>query len=51
MAKIKVLHVVRPAAGGMKNHIIDLVNRTDKSRFDVTVACPPNSQLWELFII
>lgn len=47
VSKIKVLHVVRPAAGGMKNHLIDLVRRTDKTRFDVTVACPPNSQLWD----
>lgn len=47
VSKIKILHVVRPAAGGMKNHLIDLVKRTDKTRFDVTVACPPNSQLWE----
>lgn len=47
MAKIKILHVVRPAAGGMKNHLINLVRYTDKSRFSVAVACPPNTELWE----
>ncbi len=47
MSRIKVLHVVRPAAGGMKNHLINLVRYTDKKRFDVTVACPLNTALWD----
>ena len=47
MTRIKVLHVVRPAAGGMKNHLINLVKHTDKTRFKVAVACPPNTILWE----
>lgn len=47
MSKIKILHVVRPAAGGLKNHLINLVRYTDKNKFDVTVACPPNSPLFE----
>nr|WP_242836758.1 glycosyltransferase family 4 protein [Desulfotomaculum nigrificans] len=46
LSKIKVLHVVRPAAGGMKNHLLDLVRLTDKTRYEVTVACPPGSQMW-----
>ncbi|MEG6513896.1 glycosyltransferase family 4 protein [Desulforamulus ruminis] len=46
LSKIKVLHVVRPAAGGMKNHLLDLVRLTDHTRFDVTVACPQDSLLW-----
>ncbi|AQS59570.1 glycosyl transferase family 1 [Desulforamulus ferrireducens] len=47
MSKIKILHVVRPAAGGLKNHLINLVRYTDKNKFDVTVACPPNCPLFE----
>lgn len=47
MKRIKILHVVRPAAGGMKNHLINLVRYTDKSKFAVSVACPPNTPLWE----
>jgi len=47
LSRIKILHVVRPAAGGMKNHLINLVRYTDKKRFDVTVACPPNTALWD----
>ncbi|MCL5290231.1 MAG: glycosyltransferase family 4 protein [Bacillota bacterium] len=47
MTRIKVLHVVRPAAGGMKNHLINLIQYTDQTRFDVAVACPPNTALWD----
>lgn len=46
LAKIKILHVVRPAAGGMKNHLLDLVRLTDQTRFDVTVVCPPDTSLF-----
>ncbi|WP_420794783.1 glycosyltransferase family 4 protein [Desulforamulus reducens] len=47
LTKIKVLHVVRPAAGGMKNHLINLIRYTDKNKFSVTVACPPGTSMWD----
>ncbi|GAB6180451.1 glycosyltransferase [Desulfotomaculum defluvii] len=47
MNKIKILHVVRPAAGGMKNHLINLIRYTDKNKFSISVACPPSTVLWE----
>ncbi|SHG98912.1 Glycosyltransferase involved in cell wall bisynthesis [Desulforamulus hydrothermalis Lam5 = DSM 18033] len=31
----------------MKNHLINLVKYADKKRFDMTVACPPNTVLWD----
>lgn len=49
LSKIKILHVVRPAAGGMKNHLLNLVRYTDNTRFEVAVACPPNSPTWNEF--
>lgn len=47
MNKIKILHVIRPAAGGMKNHLINLLRHTDKNKFSVSVACPPSTALWD----
>ncbi|MBO8137774.1 MAG: glycosyltransferase family 4 protein [Desulfotomaculum sp.] len=40
MSKIKVLHLIRPAAGGMKKHLLDLVRYTDRKQFEVEVAVP-----------
>lgn len=50
MSKIKILHVVRPAAGGMKKHLLDLVRLTPKDRFEVSVACPAGSSIQEELI-
>ncbi|MEG6523544.1 glycosyltransferase family 4 protein [Desulfotomaculum sp. 1211_IL3151] len=47
MNKIKILHIIRPAAGGMKNHLINLIRHTDKNKFSITVACPPSTALWD----
>ncbi|WP_051688198.1 glycosyltransferase family 4 protein [Desulfofalx alkaliphila] len=45
MSRITVLHVIRPAAGGMKNHLLDLVRHTDHSRYKIIVACPGGSEV------
>lgn len=37
------MHVVRPAAGGMKNHLLALTGASDRERFAHMVACPPGS--------
>lgn len=43
LKKIKVMHVVRPADGGIKNHLLALVGKSHGDRFHHLVACPPGS--------
>lgn len=43
MSKIRVMHVVRPAAGGMKNHLLALTGGSDREEFEHMAACPPGS--------
>lgn len=38
--KIRVLEVVRPAAGGMKKHVQGLIQGLDRGRFEVFLAAP-----------
>lgn len=40
---ISVMHVVRPVAGGIKNHLLDLIGASHGDRFRHMVACPPGS--------
>lgn len=40
LRRIRVLEVVRPAAGGMKRHVQGLVQGLDKDRFEVLLAAP-----------
>ncbi|MTI81766.1 MAG: glycosyltransferase family 4 protein [Firmicutes bacterium] len=40
MTKIRVLHLIRPADGGMKNHLLDLLRFTNRKVFQVEVAVP-----------
>ncbi|MEW6173588.1 MAG: glycosyltransferase [Bacillota bacterium] len=47
MNRLKVVHVIRPAAGGMKRHLINLLEYTDKERFEPLVAGPPGETLSE----
>ena len=35
-----ILHVVRPAAGGIRQHVIELIRRTDAARFSLSLAGP-----------
>ena len=37
---VQVLHVVRPAAGGIRQHVIELIRRADAARFSVSLAGP-----------
>lgn len=43
----RVMHVVRPAAGGMKNHLLSLLEYADRDRLQLYVAGPP--ELLEAF--
>ena len=40
MAKPRILHVIRPAEGGMKNHLLSLLKYLDNDRLETLVACP-----------
>lgn len=46
--KFNVLHVIRPAAGGMKNHLLSLLEHTNRELFEPAVACPPGSMAAEI---
>lgn len=37
---VRVLHVVRPAAGGIRQHVLNLLRQTDRSRFVPSLAAP-----------
>jgi glycosyltransferase involved in cell wall biosynthesis len=45
---IKILHVIRPAAGGMKNHVISLIRHANRDIFEPMAACPPGEMAEEL---
>lgn len=40
LRKVKALHISQ-AAGGVQRHVIDVVSRIDKSRFEAAGICPP----------
>lgn len=48
MRKIKVLHISQ-ATGGVQRHVIDVVSRIDKSRFEVAGLCPPQDLIKGVF--
>ena len=39
-ARTSVLHIVRPAEGGMRAHVFSLLGQTDRSRFSTLLAAP-----------
>ncbi len=41
MSRYRILHVIRPAAGGMKNHLLSLLEHSDRGSFEPAVAGPP----------
>lgn len=45
MQRVNVLHIIRPADGGMKNHLLDLIRYTNQDSYYVQVACPVNSSV------
>lgn len=46
--KLKVLYVVRPVAGGIKTHILSLIEHLDPEKYQVYVAGPENSVIEDL---
>lgn len=45
MKRFRVLHVIRPAAGGMRCHLLNLLRYTDRNLFEPGVAGPPGEML------
>jgi glycosyltransferase involved in cell wall biosynthesis len=43
--KIHVLHVLRQASGGMREHVATLLKKMDSSIYNLMVACPKNTIL------
>jgi glycosyltransferase involved in cell wall biosynthesis len=41
--KFRVLHVVRPATGGMKKHVLSLLAKMNRDLFKPFLACPPGT--------
>ena len=44
--KIIVAYLVRPAEGGIKTHLLTLLDGLDKARYEPVVICPPNTSLF-----
>ncbi|KJR99071.1 MAG: hypothetical protein VR68_09625 [Peptococcaceae bacterium BRH_c4a] len=40
MSRIRVMHVIRPSAGGIKNHLLTLIEHSDQKKFEHMVVCP-----------
>ena len=40
MSRIRVMHVIRPSEGGIKNHLLTLITHSDQTRFEHMVVCP-----------
>ena len=38
-----VAYLVRPAEGGIKSHVLTLINGLDRSRFEPVLICPPDT--------
>jgi len=45
LSRIPVLHVMRPAEGGMRKHVMTLVKNLDPELFQPMVACPGQAAL------
>jgi len=43
--RIRLLHIIRPSAGGMRAHLTSLVERLDPDRFEVIVATPKDARI------
>ncbi|GAB6274398.1 MAG: glycosyltransferase [Peptococcaceae bacterium] len=43
MNKFRILHVVRPATGGMKKHVLFLLAKMNHNLFESFLACPPGT--------
>lgn len=45
MKPVRILHVIRPAEGGMKGHLLALAAGLQRLGYDIEVACPGDSSL------
>ncbi|WP_214659160.1 glycosyltransferase family 4 protein [Candidatus Formimonas warabiya] len=41
---MNILHVVRPAEGGMKNHVLSLLKHLDKEKYHFVLCCPDGEE-------
>lgn len=48
MNRFRVLHVIRPAAGGMKNHLLSLLVHSDQEMFEPVIVCPDGTMTDEI---
>lgn len=44
-ARVRVLHVLRPAAGGMRQHVMQLATGLAALGFDAEIACPGDADI------
>lgn len=44
--KLRIAYLVRPAEGGIKNHLLTLLSGLDRERFEPLVICPPGCSLY-----
>jgi glycosyltransferase involved in cell wall biosynthesis len=40
---VKIAYLVRPAEGGIKSHVLTLINGLDRSSFEPVLICPPDT--------
>lgn len=45
--KLLAAQLVRPAEGGIKRHVLTLLDGFDRERIESVVICPPNTSLYE----
>lgn len=45
MRQTRILHVIRPAEGGMKGHLLTLARGLKAKGYDIEIACPPDTGL------
>jgi len=46
--QFRVLHLIRPAVGGMKNHLFSLLRNLDKDLFEIIISCPEGDLAGEI---
>lgn len=46
-SKLRIAYLVRPAEGGIKNHLLTLLSGLNRERFEPVVICPPVCSLYD----
>lgn len=44
---LNILHVMRPAEGGMKQHVLALLKNLDRSKYNIFLTCPNPSEWYK----